>query len=324
MRNWLWVVVLSLITVLVIGIVVGIVLFAPSNIQAAEVTTSSPVTWECSKFSYYLGINENLSASLSLDQGYVNETVLLGSWSERVTFGLNITANLRQGYIENLNTTCQGDCLASTVEFFDLGNLSGKYFTAEWKNLTVRTYDDYLRGSTLKAYISLNGANNPKEVSSHLYFVWSVNSPQNQTEQLTLDVEATYFNGTVVKKVIQPFQITLQRNDNKSFETAREIQANQTIRGSRNLLAQEFYKVQVNNGATLNVTLNNMHGFLGGENLSLYSPDDLNRTLRTDSAFDHDYPLSVQYTADSTGYLYIKVDWWAGSDIYLLTVTTYD
>lgn len=320
MRNWLWVVVLSLIAVLVIGIVVGIVRFAPSTTQAAEVTTSSPVTWECAKFTQVVAIEESLNASSNLDQGSLNETLKLASYDGGwVMFGLNVTANLREGYVENVNTTLKDDCLASIVDIEPiLHNVSESI-----KNLTVHNDDAFLSGDTLRPYLSLDGVNNPKAVFSSLWFIWEVGSPRNQTEQLTLDVELTYFNGTIFKKVIQPFQITLQRNDNNSFETAREIQANQTIRGARNLPNQEFYKVQVNNGTMLNVTLNNMHGFLGGENLSLYSPPDLNHTLRTDSAMDHNYPLSVQYTADSTGYLYIRIDWWAGSDIYLLTVTTY-
>jgi hypothetical protein len=124
--------------------------------------------------------------------------------------------------------------------------------------------------------------------------------------------------------VIQPFEITLQPNDNKSFETAREIQGNQTIRGAIGYYDhQDFFKVQVRSGTTLKATVDNAHGLLARENLSLYGLDDLNQTLSMDLSYDHDYPLSVQYTTDSTGYLYIAIGWWAGSDIYLLTVTTY-
>lgn len=319
MRNWLWVVVLSLIAALVIGIVVGILFFAPST-QATEITTSSPVTWECAKFTQVVAIEESLNASSNLDQGTLNETLKLASYDGVwVQFGLNVTANLTDGYVENVNTTLKDDSLASRVEIEPvLQNVSESI-----KNLTVHNDDAFLSGGTLRAYLSLDGVNNPKEVSSSLWFIWEVGSPRNQTEQLTLDVELTYFNGTVVKKVVQPFQITLQQNSNMSFETALEIQANQTIRGVINNIHNDFFKVKLNNGTTLKVTVNNAQGLLAREILSLYNPDDLNHTLTTDSSLNHDYPLLVQYTADLTGYLYITIDWWAGSDIYLLTVTTY-
>jgi len=320
MRNWLWVVVLSLIAALVIGIVVGILFFAPST-QAAEVTTSSPVTWECAKFTEVVAIEESLNASSNLDQGSLNETLKLASYDGVwVQFGLNVTANLRDGYVENVNTTLKDDCIASRVEIDPiLHNVSESI-----KNLTVHNDDTFLSLGTLRGYLSLDGVNNPKSVFSSLWFIWEVGSTRNQPEQLTLDIELTYFNGTIFKKMIQPFQITLQQNDYTSFETAREIQANQTIRGVINPVHNDFFKVKVDNGSTLNVTVDNaqdMHSAL--EILSLYSPNDLNHTLTTDSSLNHDYPLSVQYTADSTGYLYITIDWWAGSDIYLLTVSIY-
>jgi hypothetical protein len=201
--------------------------------------------------------------------------------------------------------------------------LKGDSSGANWKNLTMSGHSEGIGGSTEKAFISLDGVDDPKEVSSSIWFMWSV-GPRNQTEQLDLNVEVTYFNGTEHKKVIQPFQIKLVADDNNSFETAREIPANRTIQDFIGFYDREdFFKVQLMKGEILNVTVDNAHGLLARENLSLYSSEDTNNALKTDNSYDHDYPLSVQYTANSIGYWYIEVKYYAGSDIYSVTVTTY-
>jgi len=326
MKSKIWIAVPVFIAVLVVGIVAGLRFLVPSTIQLSETRTSQLVTWESGKLSGLFDISKILSASLDCDDGFANATVTLSFYSDGLLyFGLNLTAVMNGGHVENINATFRDDCLASYVRFFGLSDGSGEEMEANWKNLTLRAYNDFGRGSKVKAFISLDGLNDPKEVTSYLWLQWSVDSPRNQTEQLTLDVEVTYFNGTDHKKMIQPFQITLVADDNNSFETAHEIPVNRTIQDFIGFYDREdFFRVQLTKGEILNVTVDNAHGNLASENLSLSSSEDTRNALVAVNAYDYDYPLSIQCAAKSIGYWYIEVEYiGGGSDIYSVTVTTY-
>jgi len=329
MKSKIWIAVLVFIAVLVVGIVAGLRFLVPSTIQLAETRTSTPVTWESGKFSGLFDISKILSASLDCDDGFANATIRAVNYlDDKLQCELNLTSDLNKGHIENVNTTFRGDYLSSTVGFADyfsfFEKLNGDSMGAHWKNLTMSGHTSGVVGTSEKAFISLDGVNDPEEVSSSVYFMWIVRSPQNQTDQLAIEVEVTYFNGTDHKKMIQPFQITLVADNNNSFETAREIPVNRTIQDFIGFYDREdFFKVQLTKGEILNVTVDNAHGFEARENLSLYSSEDMSNALIAVNAYDYDYPLSIQYAANSIGYWYIEVEYISGSDIYSVTLRTY-
>lgn len=109
-------------------------------------------------------------------------------------------------------------------------------FREEHKNARVRFFEeDQLRFVSLsvanlknwdrEVFINLTGINQPKKVAFQARLIhWILRSPNNRTYEMEAFLEITYFNGTVYKNVIQPFQFTmLSHDDNDSFEAADEI-----------------------------------------------------------------------------------------------------
>ncbi len=149
----------------------------------------------------------------------MNFTIFIGNYipkseyggSSLVNMNSSLSASLSRGYIENVNITFSDEYLDSFVRIpqVELGGASQTL--AVWNNLTATGYSDFLSGmgKTEKAFMNLKGTNQPMSIYLRISPEWALRSPSSQTQQFSVNIEVTYFNGILHKKVIQPFSLRL-------------------------------------------------------------------------------------------------------------------
>lgn len=322
--------------ILILSIVAPVALLATFRITGilegpatiAETITLDVAGWEFERPSCIVHFGEGIESSYLGDVS-INQTVFVDDYwpdageyggSPILETGLNLTADLAKGYVENVNITFYDDYLNS---FVCVPNLSWKGQTSTvWDNLTITSYMEDLKGiaGVEKAFVNLKGDNQPRRVYLCIWPKWILRSPHNQTQQLNVNVELTYFNGTAYKKVVQPFQLKLIAEDNNSFENAEEASLGQSY---RNVLGgddtQDFYKVYLLKDEIVNITMTPP----GGQDfdLYLYSPIDKENPV-ANSTNSADVVESINYNADFTGWWFVEVRWSAGLGIYTFAIAT--
>lgn len=133
--------------------------------------------------------------------------------SSAVVLPVNVTASITLGYIENVRLTFYDSYLNARINFFEEHQL------LKLQNLSIVNLKDWAS----EAFIILNGVNRPGRVSLWAPVHWVFRSQNNQTHKLDVLSEVVYFNGTVHKNVVQPFEFKIAPDNNDSFETAQEI-----------------------------------------------------------------------------------------------------
>jgi hypothetical protein len=298
----------------------------------ADTITLDEVKWEFERPSCPLDFRDYVESSYVNDI-FIDQDIFVyyyfpdaGDYggSPILQMNLSLTANLAEGHVENVNITFHDDYLNSFVSIPDL-EFGGKHHTlAVWDNLTVTSYKINVDGSVEKAFVHFDGVNQPRRVFLRVFPLWVLKSPNNQTQQLNIFVEVTYFNGTVYKKVIQPFQLRLIAENNDSFENAEEISTmpytKKHFLGGDN--TQDFYKLYLTEGEIINITM--MPPAVpptADFDLYLYNPTDRNTPVASSTNPGGGAQESITYTSDSTGFWYIKVIPIAGAGIYMLALT---
>lgn len=304
----------------------------------ADTITLDEAKWEFERPSCNVdwpmhGSGYNIGSSY-INDVYLNQTILIDDyWPEKGIFGgspvletgLCLTASLAGGHIESVNITFRDNYLGSLVRIRDL-DFGGKNQTeAVWYNLTATSYKEGLTDSVEKAFVYLDGVDYPKRVYLSIFPNWVLCSPHNQTQQLNMNVEVTYFNGTVYKKVVQPSELRLIADDNNSFERAEIINSTQLskehILGGYDI--EDFYKVSLTEGEMVEITV--MPSPFPSTDLDLYLYNPINRNNPVATSTNHSSELleSIIYNATSTGWWYIKVLYVCGyGGIYTLVITT--
>lgn len=116
-----------------------------------------------------------------------------------MAISINSTITNQDGFIESVYVILNKD-QSSQINWMDTD------FHFENLSLLERVYG---YKSNMQAYVKLTGANHSNSVYFSSRVDWSLISPNNQTHQMEVAYELTYFNGTVYKKVVQPFQLRI-------------------------------------------------------------------------------------------------------------------
>jgi len=177
-------------------------------ITIAETITLEPVNWEL------LRPDENVNFIRIIK--YLNSThadadclmafnLLIGMYLNNAYAGsfdildgvINVNATMinQNSYIKNVYVVKNEDSETAIDWLFGF---------IDFKNLSLTGY-----GYGKKAYINLKSLNNPRSCYLKASFNWYMPIPNNQTHQMNLLCEITYYNGSVYKKIIQPFNLKL-------------------------------------------------------------------------------------------------------------------
>ena len=227
---------------------------------------------------------------------------------------LNVTVRLKAGFVNSLNITFAGNEDACVV----MPIFSKEFAMYSAVNLTVTNW----KHNSLPAFISMVGVKNTKGAHFRTWVNWILHGERNQSYNLEVTMELTYFNGTTYKKLIQPFKLEVTPDNNDSFQTATEVVPGKTY--SRLYIdgkdADDYYKVYVNEGHQINITIHKEVVGIEWINLDVFIYDSRHSCIAY-KELEISVSASLVFTANSTGYYYVRVHALAGHGFYNLTVT---
>lgn len=276
----------------------------------AETISLEPLTWEAERpvtIDEYIDYDETVNRCL-IDVGSVNETVEISSYHDS-SFWLwsNVTVDLTAGYVHSINITAQDSTPNSLIRLI----AADSHIVVE--GLSVFSTDEI-------SFISLYGVNLERWATLRIVSRWTMNGPDNQTEQATVNVEVIYFNGTTYKKTTCPLSLKATGCINTNIENAEEIKVGQTI--TKRALAwksrpEEFYKVHLDKNEFVNITMFPPQDALF--DLYVYNSSDLINP-NFSSKNPHDLTENIIFSAYETSWYFIKVTADFRFGIYILIV----
>jgi hypothetical protein len=176
-----------------------------------ENITLETIKWELERPNQFIYIDEKLKATYTSDEISSTFHVIIGAYDENsvaylgadyvdMAVRMNSTITNPNGFIESVRIVLRKGSQPSLVDwlltYLNFTNLSVIDLAHGGKN-----YQD--------AYIQLAGVNHTDRIYFSATAVWSLLTPNNQTHQMEAVYELTYYNGTVYKKIIQPFQLKI-------------------------------------------------------------------------------------------------------------------
>jgi len=294
--------------------------------EISETITLDPVHWHFERPCGYLNLNESVEARYT-DEVSTYQKINIGGFtykdsyyggSDSLFLTPNITAQVEKGFITDLHVGFNDSYERSQIDFHEIE------YKVKLSNLALTNYSDvdwfhpYPRSDF---FINLAGVNFPKNISFYTPVDWALYSPYNQTHQLEITSEITYYNDSVLKKIIQPFMLEIGPDNNDNFETARIIQPGMSDKlwiGQDD--RSDWYKIQLIQGQKVHIDVNNTHYFpilAALMSVHIYDPQEKVVTQSDASGFFE----TVDFVANATGYWYIEVRIVGGGGMYLLAVS---
>lgn len=301
----------------------------------AETITLEPIYWEFERPSFSTKVTENdtnerLTGSYSSKDFLMNSTLTIfdciGDWCDGEWWspfgsqhlGMNVSATVfaSVGYMVSVNVSYHDDYAASQVSFY------GNEWSFGFNNLSLINYTSCLVG-VQKAFFYMKSLNNSAQASFWRLSEWVLRSLYNQSHLLRVNVEFTYFNGTVYKRVVQPFVLKVFPDDNNSFETAEELSVNQTRRAYIGSPIDPFdrvdyYKVWLEEGTMANFTLRYFDG--AGIDMYIYDAQEILESCLISPI--NSTLTRITLNINKTGWWHIKISVESAHFIYAIFVTT--
>ena len=293
----------------------------------AETTTETPVCWDFERPTDSLDILDWVNASFSTDEFQINQSLLIGNFinQDAVCSGLNglifdfvLDAVASKGHVNNIILSIRENYTGPVF------NLPFNY-ALKLSNLSFGKYVSNLTGT--RAQLELTGTSVSSVVHCSWNNDWGLVSPYNQTHEMVITSEVTYFNGSVYKKLVQPFQITFGHDNDDSFEQAEPIglgtrQDYVTTDVSKDDDPRDFFKIWLERGQQVKVALTKPEGtraelFDGtywGIQMYIYNPDKHLEAFVQDA--NTTVPITVK--AENEGWWYVEVTSHGGIHMYLL------
>jgi len=244
------------------------------------------------------------------------DDAVFGSDTNALNIGINISASVSNGFVENLRMIFEEDCNCSEIVWFGVNSLysepyipypQGPYLL---ENLRYENHVHITWDAGVKARLELSGVNQPKTIRFLGFASWVFQHVHNETHILRFRSELVYYNGTHYTKVVLPVETTVWGDAGDSFETAREI----TTSDQDGYLwvvedPEDWYKIEVKNGQAIQLNATPADyppGTWQDLEVYLYNP---NRELVASAAEPEiDYiPETLNYTAGMSGYWYIQI-----------------
>lgn len=311
-RKWL--------TIALIGIIIPVSLLVTfkltgilPSLTIAETFTADAVNWNMERPNDNFWLRENVENSYRSEEVLVRLNIFLDGYSEYwlayggrdlINMNVSMTANVHDGWVERAYFVFHASYNQSIVVISSPDKCPGMYSMLENLSITDWGYGIF-KEERLKegvnAFIDTVGTANPSRAYFNCPVDWVFKSPNNQTETLEIAVEITYFNGTAYKKAVLPMTLNTVADTSCSFETAENITAG-TYQGYLDSKDQEdYYKIWMENGQTIQAQM--IPPFQTDFDLYLYNPQ---RKLAASSEIRGDETEQIAFTADSTGWWYIK------------------
>lgn len=319
-RRWVSLTLLSVVALVSLLITFRLTGVLQEPLMISETKTLEAVKWEIERpdRDWNIGktvensyVDYGFSVFFSTDFRFFKKFGSPFGGSDVVKMDAIANATALNGFIEGINLVLREDYTQSVVDIhFDLPDFPPVLLNETLRNLSIRDYADYnqrwwtLEGN-VKAYVKLAGVNQPNSVHCSFPFLWVLQSPQNQTHQIELNIELTYFNGTAYKKVIQPFQLKLALDAGDAFETAKEIGFGEYTGWHVTADPEDFYKVWIDKGKTVKIQLSQKEP--RGIILDLHLYDPLGDLVASSRSKLKDNTEEITHTINQSGWWYIQV-----------------
>jgi len=297
--------------------------------QQPETTTLEHVTWRMERplgdmeFDEKINVNYLFDDMLSMDVN-VFIHVFSEAWGfldvDNLIFSLSLNLTSTQKHVSSIKITYEPITFNSTL-FIGRNDCEIEKLNVTIKEMrNTGEYED-------RAYVAFNVLNVPCYLKTQCYWAFWNDNTKNYEHMLQIILEVVYFNGTVYKKAVVPIVLWMGPDAGETFETALTITPGVSL-GSLHwqLDPTDFYKVMLMEGKIINVSLTPTK-LCSDCDLYIFDP---NGQLRASSCTPGDpvscLPLTehITFTADSTGYWYIKIQ--KSSSVlqnpYLLNITT--
>jgi hypothetical protein len=176
----------------------------------SETITLETVRWEFQRPDNATDIFDIVEAFYKNDGLTTDPKILILDYVDRpydgyyfdslyMVISINATITNQDGFIESGYVVLQTDYQSP------VGWLHTDF---RFENLSLIDVEDWgWRGT--KASVSLKSMNHPEGAYFSGSALYRLLTPNNQTHQLDASFELTYHNGTVYKKVVQPFQLRI-------------------------------------------------------------------------------------------------------------------
>ncbi|MEM2118128.1 MAG: hypothetical protein QW386_03810 [Candidatus Bathyarchaeia archaeon] len=177
-----------------------------------ETTTLKPVYWEFPRINGTIDVRINdvlqathvsdeLSAMLHLK--ITEYSPYHGGFTETLAMFTNVTLSVTnfKAFIESVRITFYEDSEPSAVDWFEQ-----KF---ECSNLHILGVKESWK-TPEKAFVNLSSINRSGNAYFFGVFLWNLFSSRDYTHFMEVNFEITYYNGTVFKRLVQPFQLCLR------------------------------------------------------------------------------------------------------------------
>lgn len=327
---------------LVLSIVVPVGLFAAlrlSGVLGEPVTVSETITLDdveltLERPSMIAAIDRKLESSFMIDGASFDIDFLLYDYHEPfssssgdLSFDTIIVGNVSRGHIQSVYLVFHENSTESRAAFLELKS-DVYHQTYKFENMSIVGYAHYANMEVAgdekleedeKAFIRLSAIDHPRSVyvraPTHLFLP----GQHNQTYHMVMISEVVYFNGTIYKKIVQPFSIILRPDGSNSFETAEVLTAGEY--GENPMLGlggddlSDFYKINLTTGERVEILMEPPPG--ANFELFLYDPT---RTLKIESTNAGSYAEFIDYTTASSGWWFVEARWDGGGGFYTMSV----
>jgi len=265
-------------------------------------------------------MNSSYANEIKLDQEIIGIKFHRLDWwlddSDDVFFTISMNASIQAGFPYSVNITIREEYENSRVYFDEISSWPGIFYHPE--NLTLADYAEFLRGTGPKAFMTLVNNNFSKNVHFDGKIFWVLESSQNRTHSLEVALDVVYWNGTVYKKVVQPFFIEIAHDDNNSFQTATEINEGNYSGYVDASDPVDYYKIYLIQGQRVNAYINaTSNDHVAIVTVSVYRPGEFTPMLET----SYNYYQNVEFASNVAGYWIIEVRWISNRAFYSMRVS---
>jgi len=200
------------------------VLYEPATASVLESIVLDTVEWELERPGGAIGVGDDVESRYNDDNALIIQDIHVGNYhpdyfsigygrSPLVDLSANVTASVRVGFVKEVSLVFRESNESSRLNFYEEHQLM------KFKNLSRTDLKDW----ATEAYVNMSGINSPSNVGFQAPIDWVLYSPYDQTHQLEITSRITYYNGTIYKRIVQPFRFKLFGDNNNSFDTAQEV-----------------------------------------------------------------------------------------------------
>ncbi|UCG37002.1 MAG: hypothetical protein JSV64_01625 [Candidatus Bathyarchaeota archaeon] len=198
-----------LVAVLLISFTLYEILRAPLDPETFQI---EPVTWNMTRpvgEGFNIALNENASNSYISDTAVVSFEVMIYSFharqitdNEHLRMGLNASIIVSEGFVHSIVIRLLSESRNSSL---DINEDSDSY---SLRNIRIHEIVDHEEES----YIDCQAVNKPASCMLRNHCRWNFYDLNTVDHQLSVTLEATYFNGTTYRKAVVPAQLSALRS----------------------------------------------------------------------------------------------------------------